>query len=70
LYNLYFKKVLPKIGGMLSGDADAYRYLPDSVERFSRPPRMLQLIANAGFCDASWISYTFGVAGLYRATKS
>jgi demethylmenaquinone methyltransferase/2-methoxy-6-polyprenyl-1,4-benzoquinol methylase len=70
LYNLYFKKVLPKIGGMLSGDADAYRYLPDSVERFPRPPRMLQLIANAGFCDASWISYTFGVAGLYRATTS
>jgi demethylmenaquinone methyltransferase/2-methoxy-6-polyprenyl-1,4-benzoquinol methylase len=70
LYNLYFKKVLPRVGGMLSGDADAYRYLPDSVERFPRPPRMLQLIANAGFLDASWTSYTFGVAGLYRATKS
>lgn len=69
LYNLYFKKILPRLGGIISGDARAYRYLPSSVERFPRPPRMLQLIAAAGFHDASWTSYTFGVAGLYRATK-
>ncbi|MBS1798443.1 MAG: ubiquinone/menaquinone biosynthesis methyltransferase [Acidobacteria bacterium] len=69
MYNLYFKKVLPKIGGMISGDADAYRYLPASVERFPRPPRMLELIRAAGFKDATWTDYTFGAAGLYRATK-
>lgn len=68
LYNLYFKKVLPRIGGLLS-DSAAYRYLPSSVERFPRPPRMLEMIREAGFRDASWTSYTFGVAGLYRATK-
>jgi demethylmenaquinone methyltransferase/2-methoxy-6-polyprenyl-1,4-benzoquinol methylase len=69
LYNLYFKKILPKIGGMISGDSSAYRYLPASVERFPRPPRMLQLIRAAGFDAASWTGYTFGTAGLYRATK-
>ena len=57
-----------RIGAMLSNRA-AYAYLPASVERFPRPPRMLELIHNAGFRDATWTSYTFGVAGLYRATK-
>jgi demethylmenaquinone methyltransferase / 2-methoxy-6-polyprenyl-1,4-benzoquinol methylase len=70
LYNLYFKRILPVVGGMISSNKTAYSYLPASVERFPRPPRMLQLIANAGFIDARWTSYTFGVAGLYRATKA
>ena len=69
LYNLYFKTILPRLGGLISGDSRAYSYLPASVERFPRPPRMLQLIAEAGFTSATWTSYTFGTAGLYRATK-
>ncbi len=69
LYSLYFKKILPKLGGMLSGDPGAYSYLPASVERFPRPPRMKQLIAAAGFEDAAWTGYTFGTAGLYRGSK-
>jgi demethylmenaquinone methyltransferase/2-methoxy-6-polyprenyl-1,4-benzoquinol methylase len=68
LYNLYFKKILPWVGGMLS-DKMAYSYLPASVERFPRSARMLELIRQAGFQSASWTSYTFGVAGLYRASK-
>ena len=55
--------------GALVSDASAYTYLPESVARFPRPPRMKELIHNAGFCDATWTSYTFGVTGLYRATK-
>ena len=69
LYSLYFRQVLPRLGGMLSGDRSAYTYLPESVARFPRPPRMKQLIAAAGFRDARWTGYTFGTAGLYRATK-
>ena len=69
LYNLYFKTVLPKLGGLISGKPAAYRYLPASVERFPRPPRMLELLRNAGFPDATWTSYTFGTAGLYHVTK-
>lgn len=70
LYDLYFKRILPKLGGLISGDRGAYSYLPASVERFPRSPRMLELIANAGFTEATWTSYTFGTAGLYRATKA
>jgi len=68
-YSLYFKQILPRIGGLLSGDKSAYAYLPASVERFPRSPRMLQLIREAGYTQASWTSYTLGTAGLYRATK-
>lgn len=67
-YNLYFKRILPFVGGLLSSAA-AYSYLPSSVERFPRAPRMLELIRNAGFASESWTSYTFGVAGLYRGLK-
>ncbi len=70
LYDIYFKTILPKLGGLISGNVRAYSYLPASVERFPRPPRMLQLIKAAGFTNATWTSYTFGTAGLYHATKS
>ncbi|MBO0800836.1 MAG: class I SAM-dependent methyltransferase, partial [Blastocatellia bacterium] len=69
LYNLYFRRVLPKIGGMISGDPEAYRYLPASVDRFPRPQRMLSLIREAGFVEEKWTGYTFGTAGLYTAVK-
>ena len=68
-YSLYFRRVLPLLGGLISGAPRAYAYLPDSVERFPRPPQMKQMIANAGFVQPEWKGYTFGTAGLYRATK-
>jgi demethylmenaquinone methyltransferase/2-methoxy-6-polyprenyl-1,4-benzoquinol methylase len=69
LYNLYFKFLLPLLGRLISRDPSAYTYLPESVARFPRPPRMIELIAAAGFTTPIWVPYTFGVAGLYRATK-
>ena len=69
LYNLYFKQILPRFGGLVSGDPAAYTYLPESVARFPRPARMIELIVSAGFTNSTWTSYTFGTAGLYRATK-
>ncbi len=68
LYNLYFKHLLPRLGALLSNSA-AYRYLPASVERFPRPPRMIELLHQAGFQNPTWTGYTFGVVGLYLATK-
>ena len=70
LYALYFRRVLPVLGGLIFGTRRAYAYLPDSVERFPRPPQMKQMIAAAGFVRAEWTGYTFGTAGLYRANKS
>jgi demethylmenaquinone methyltransferase/2-methoxy-6-polyprenyl-1,4-benzoquinol methylase len=69
IYNLYFRSILPKLGGLITGNASAYSYLNASVERFPRPPRMLELLRKAGFTNPTWTSYTFGAVGLYHATK-
>ncbi len=66
LYRFYFRRILPKIGTVVSGVKGPYQYLPASVERFPAPPEMLQRMRAAGFREASWTPYTFGVAGLYR----
>ena len=69
-YRVYFKKVLPTIGTLISGVRGPYAYLPASVERFPAPDEMLGRLQQAGFREASWTPYTFGVAGLYRGIKS
>jgi len=69
LYSLYFKRILPLLGRLISHDPRAYTYLPESVARFPTPPRMIDLMATAGFISPTWTPYTFGIAGLYRATK-
>jgi demethylmenaquinone methyltransferase / 2-methoxy-6-polyprenyl-1,4-benzoquinol methylase len=69
LYRIYFKQVLPRVGTMISGVRGPYAYLPNSVERFPQPEEMLNRMRHAGFREASWTPYTFGIAGLYRARK-
>ena len=69
VYRVYFKQVLPRIGTLISGVRGPYAYLPASVLRFPAPEEMLQRMRDAGFTDASWTPYTFGIAGLYRGRK-
>ena len=69
LYRIYFKQVLPRVGTMISGVPGPYAYLPASVERFPPPEEMLARMKAAGFSEASWTPYTFGIAGLYRGKK-
>jgi demethylmenaquinone methyltransferase/2-methoxy-6-polyprenyl-1,4-benzoquinol methylase len=69
LYRVYFKQILPSVGTMISGVRGPYRYLPASVERFPAPEEMLARMRRAGFVEASWTPYTFGIAGLYRGRK-
>jgi len=49
LFGFYLKRVLPSIGRMFSGNAGAYRYFADSVDRFPRPEELLRELAGAGF---------------------
>jgi demethylmenaquinone methyltransferase/2-methoxy-6-polyprenyl-1,4-benzoquinol methylase len=69
IYRLYFRRVLPKIGTVISGVKGPYQYLPASVKRFPAPQQMLERMRAAGFRESSWTAYTFGIAGLYRARK-
>jgi demethylmenaquinone methyltransferase/2-methoxy-6-polyprenyl-1,4-benzoquinol methylase len=68
-YRFYFKQVLPRVGTLISGIKGPYAYLPASVERFPQPSEMLERMRRAGFVEASWTPYTFGIAGLYRGKK-
>jgi demethylmenaquinone methyltransferase / 2-methoxy-6-polyprenyl-1,4-benzoquinol methylase len=69
LYRIYFKQVLPRVGTMISGVRGPYAYLPASVERFPAPEEMLARMKAAGFAEARWTPYTFGIAGLYRGRR-
>jgi len=69
VYRIYFKQILPRVGTMLSGVRGPYAYLPASVERFPAPEEMLTRMRRAGFAEATWTPYTFGIAGLYRGRK-
>ena len=68
LYRLYFRQVLPRIGGLVS-DRSAYAYLPASVERFATPAAFAALMAEAGFADVRFVPLTGGIAHLYRGEK-
>ena len=69
IYNFYFHRVVPILGGLISGDRAAYAYLPASVARFPRPPQMLAMLREAGFASPQWDGYLFHAAGLYRGTR-
>jgi demethylmenaquinone methyltransferase / 2-methoxy-6-polyprenyl-1,4-benzoquinol methylase len=69
LYRIYFKRILPAVGTVISGVKGPYAYLPASVERFPEPDEMLARMRQASFREAIWTPYTFGIAGLYRGKK-
>jgi len=69
LFRLYFLRVLPLVGGLLSGRRSAYAYLPDSVLKFPHPPRLAALMEEAGFCGVRFKLQTFGVSALHVGEK-
>ncbi|MGA7859403.1 MAG: ubiquinone/menaquinone biosynthesis methyltransferase [Terracidiphilus sp.] len=70
IYGVYFRRALPAIGRLLCGKDGPYRYLPTSVGNFPPPPEMLDLMRATGYESCAWQPYTFGIAGLYTATRS
>lgn len=69
VYSQYAHRLLPRIGGMISKDKQAYTYLPDSVEEFPAPERFSDMLREAGFCRVKARSQSFGIAYIYDATK-
>ena len=68
-YKLYFLKILPSIGGWISGDRGAYEYLPASVLRFPAPQKFMAMMQDAGFGNVSHKSLTFGICRMYIGIK-
>jgi demethylmenaquinone methyltransferase/2-methoxy-6-polyprenyl-1,4-benzoquinol methylase len=69
LYKFYFKKILPLIGGLISGDKEAYSYLPNSVEEFDEKIDIPELLKISGFKKIERHSLTFGIVQVVIATK-
>jgi demethylmenaquinone methyltransferase/2-methoxy-6-polyprenyl-1,4-benzoquinol methylase len=64
-YALYFHKVLPRIGGLVSGDGEAYRYLPRSVSTWPGPAAFQEEIEAAGFEECGHRPLSGGIAFLH-----
>jgi demethylmenaquinone methyltransferase/2-methoxy-6-polyprenyl-1,4-benzoquinol methylase len=69
LYLLYFRRLLPRIGGLCSQNQSAYTYLPDSVLRFPRPGQFARLMRGAGFEAVAWQPLSIGIATLFKGRR-
>lgn len=68
-YDLYFTHLLPRIGGAVSGDKAAYRYLPASVHHFPAPKDFCRMLEEAGFEGVRCRTFTFGLCRLFVGEK-
>lgn len=69
IYYFYFCYVLPFIGKLISKDARAYTYLPESVEAFPSGVEFVKILEEIGFKTIKWIPLTFGISSIYWAKK-
>ena len=70
LYRLYFEKLLPLIGRIISGHKTAYSYLPASVVNFPQGEEFKKLLEDSGFKKVSLITLTLGIVTLYTGIKN
>lgn len=68
-YKLYFLHILPAIGGAVSGNKSAYRYLPASVLNFPSPDKFIPMMKTAGFAEVKHKAFTFGICRMYIGIK-
>ena len=69
LYNFYFRKVLPFLAKMISGEKEAYAYLPDSVQNFPSGERMKNILLDLGFSKVEYKKLSLGIVTIYKAKK-
>jgi demethylmenaquinone methyltransferase / 2-methoxy-6-polyprenyl-1,4-benzoquinol methylase len=70
LYHAYFNHVLPVIGGLVSGQRTAYRYLPRSVAHFPSPSALAKRLEAGGFARLRWYPLTLGIATLHVGERA
>lgn len=69
LYDFYSLKLLPRIGGWISGDPSAYTYLPESIRAFPKQEALAVELRGAGFREVAWSNLTGGIVALHRAER-
>jgi demethylmenaquinone methyltransferase/2-methoxy-6-polyprenyl-1,4-benzoquinol methylase len=69
LFQFYFSRVLPRIGGVISGSSSAYEYLPASVSGFPDQKRLASMMREAGFEEVEYENLTGGIAALHSGAR-
>ena len=69
VYDWYSRKVLPRIGGWISGDPGAYTYLPERIRNFPDQRRLGAELEAAGFASVAWTNLTGGIVALHTGVK-
>jgi demethylmenaquinone methyltransferase / 2-methoxy-6-polyprenyl-1,4-benzoquinol methylase len=69
-YRFYTRTVLPKIGGLISGDSEAYSYLPKSVARFFHPEELASVFKTVGYSEVRYYLMTLGSVALHIGVRS
>jgi demethylmenaquinone methyltransferase/2-methoxy-6-polyprenyl-1,4-benzoquinol methylase len=65
LYNFYSRRILPVLGGVISGNRDAYTYLPESVRKFPNARELADAMGRAGFAEVTYEFLTGGIVALH-----
>jgi demethylmenaquinone methyltransferase/2-methoxy-6-polyprenyl-1,4-benzoquinol methylase len=69
LYDLFSFKVIPPLGRAVTGDAQSYQYLVESIRKFPRPNAFAEMIRSAGFSRVSWQSLSGGIVALHSGWR-
>ena len=66
---IHLNTVIPTLGRLITGEADAYRYLPDSTQGFQGPAELAATMRDSGFVDVDYRLYMFGTIAIHAGTK-
>jgi demethylmenaquinone methyltransferase/2-methoxy-6-polyprenyl-1,4-benzoquinol methylase len=69
LYDLFSFKVIPPLGRSVTGDAESYRYLVESIRKFPKPNAFAEIIKTAGFSRVNWQSFSGGIVALHSGWR-
>lgn len=68
-YGVWFDKIVPRLGGWISGDPSAYSYLPESVKEFVAPGELSDIIERNGLQNVTWERVAGGIITLHRGVR-
>jgi demethylmenaquinone methyltransferase / 2-methoxy-6-polyprenyl-1,4-benzoquinol methylase len=69
LYDLFSFRVIPPLGRVVTGDAESYQYLVESIRKFPRPTAFAEMIGAAGFSRVKWQSLSGGIVALHSGWR-
>jgi len=67
--NIHLKYIIPTLGTLITGEGDAYEYLPESTQSFKTPQELARLMVDAGFSAVAFKTFVFGTMAVHWGTK-